>query len=169
MADEQAPSEKQLLLHQLYIKDLSFESPKVPEIFASNVNSQIDLNVRSVSREIDAEHVEVTLTLTVKSIAEEDTVFLIELVQAGVFIIKGYTPEERFAFLGGYCPGTLYPYAREAIADLVDKGGFPQLLLQPLDFDTLYAQNMQERAAQAPQAQPAQTAIAPASGDSETH
>jgi len=169
MADEQTPPEKQLLLQRLYIKDISFESPKAPDIFTSNANPQTLLNIRSDNREIDAEQVEVRLTLKVKAILQEDTVFLIELVQAGVFTIKGYSREERFTLLGSSCPGTLYPYARAAIADVASKGGFPQLLLQPLDFDALFAQNMQERAAQATQTQPAQTGTEPASGDGEPH
>jgi preprotein translocase subunit SecB len=152
MADEQTPSEKQLLLQGIYIKDFSFESPKAPEIFTSNVNAQTLLNIRSATREIGADRVEVTLALKVKSVApDDDTVFLVELVQAGIFTIKGYTPEERFALLGSACPGMLYPFAREAVADVAIKGGFPQLLLQPLDFGAMYAQNMQERAAQAAQ------------------
>lgn len=164
MADERAPPEQLLLLQKIYIKDLSFESPKTPGIFTSNVNAQNVFNIRSVNREINAEDVEVTLTLTVKSVSEDDTIFQIELSQAGVFTIKGYTPEERFSLLGTVCPGTLYPFAREAIADVANKGGFPELLLQPIDFDVLFAQNMQERAAQA-QAQAAESATEPAAGD----
>lgn len=158
MADEQAPSEKQLLLRKIYIKDFSFKSPKAPEIFYSNTDTQTLFNIRSTNREIDAEHVEVTLTLTVKSNAQEDTIFLIELVQAGVFVIKGYTPEERVALLGSFCPSTLYPFARGTVADVAKKGGFQELLLQPLNFDALHAQNMRERAAQAAESQPTRTA-----------
>ena len=166
MADEQAPAGKQLQLQKIYIKDFSFESPKTPEIFASNVKTQILFNIRSVNREIDADHVEVTLALKVKSVTQKDTVFLIEVEQAGIFTIRGYTPEERIALLGSVCPDVLYPFAREAVTDVANKGGFPQLLLQPLDFDALYAQNMQERAAEAAQAQ---AATEPASGNGEPH
>ncbi|NIW25504.1 MAG: protein-export chaperone SecB, partial [Gammaproteobacteria bacterium] len=89
---------------------------------------------------------EVTLTLTVEAKGEDNTLFLIELVQAGVFLIQGYTDEEQQMLTGSYCPGSLYPFAREAIADIVARGGFPQLLLQPINFDALYAQAMRERA-----------------------
>jgi preprotein translocase subunit SecB len=149
MADEQAQPERQLVLQKIYIKDFSFESPKSPEIFTSNVNAETQLNIRSGHRQVDDQHIEVTLTLTVKSQALDTTVFLIELVQAGVFQITGYTQEELSALIGSFCPGTLYPFAREAIADIANKGGFPQLLLQPINFDALYAQGMRERAAQA--------------------
>jgi preprotein translocase subunit SecB len=169
MADEQVPAEKQLLLQKIYIKDFSFESPKAPEVFTSNLNAQTQLNIRSSNRELDQENMEVALTLTVVSKADEETVFLIELVQAGVFAIKGYTPEERSALLGSFCPGTLYPFAREAIAEMANRGGFPQLLLQPINFDALYAQNMRDRAAQGAQTEPPQVAAAPAAGNGEAH
>lgn len=167
MADEQPPAERQLALETVYVKKSSLESPKTPEVFASGIDSQIDFDVRSVSRTINADAVEVTLTLTVKSIAREDTVFSIELAQAGIFVIKGYTPEQRFALLHTFCPGTLYPYAREAVSGLVEKAGFPQLLAQPLDFDGLFERSMRERAAQAQQAQPAAPAPEP-TGSAET-
>lgn len=147
MADETpTPPEKQLLLQKIYIKDLSFESPKTPDVFATNAAPQTQLNIRSGSREVAPETQEVTLTLTVEAKAEDNTLFLIELVQAGLFLIKGYTDDEQQTLTGSYCPGSLYPFAREAIADIVTRGGFPQLLLQPINFDALYAQAMRERA-----------------------
>jgi preprotein translocase subunit SecB len=149
MADEQTQPNKQLLLQKIYIKDISFESPKAPEVFRKNTPAQTQLNIRSGSNEVDENNVEVTLTLTVESKENDETLFLVELVQAGVFMIQGYTPEERAILLGSYCPGTLYPFAREAIADISVRGGFPQLLLQPINFDAVYAQAQQERAAQA--------------------
>ena len=150
MADEpaQANPEKQLLLQKIYIKDLSFESPKSPEVFASNAQANTQLNIGSGNRKIEGDHVEVTLTLTLESKVNEDTLFLIEIVQAGVFTIAGYSDQERAMLLGSFCPGTLYPFAREAVAELASKGGFPQLLLQPINFDALYAQALQQRQAQ---------------------
>ena len=147
MADETpTPPEKQLLLQKIYIKDLSFESPKTPDVFATNAAPQTQLNIRSGAREVAPETQEVTLTLTVEAKDEDNTLFLIELVQAGIFLIKGYSEEEQHMLTGSYCPGSLYPFAREAIADIVTRGGFPQLLLQPINFDALYAQAMRERA-----------------------
>ena len=148
MADETpTPPEKQLLLQKIYIKDLSFESPKAPEVFTTNAAPQTQLNIRSAAREVAPDTQEVTLTLTVEAKGEDNTLFLIELVQAGVFLIQGYTEEEQQMLTGSYCPGSLYPFAREAIADIVARGGFPQLLLQPINFDALYAQAVRERAA----------------------
>lgn len=156
MADEPAPApapapptdEKQLLLQKIYIKDLSFESPKAPEVFSSNAQANTSLNIGSANRAIDGDHMEVSLTLTITSKDGDDTLFLIEIVQAGIFTITGYTDQERAALLGSFCPGTLYPFARESVAELVSKGGFPQLLLQPINFDALYQQAMIQRQAQ---------------------
>lgn len=150
MADEATTttSNKQLILQKIYIKDFSFESPKAPEVFTTNVSPQTQLNIRSGNKDLGSDNVEVTLTLTVESKDKDDTLFLIEIVQAGVFLIQGYTTEERGVLIGSFCPSTLYPFAREAIADMATKGGFPQLLLQPINFDALYAQAMQQRSQQ---------------------
>jgi preprotein translocase subunit SecB len=151
MADQpaQATSEKQLLLQKIYLKDMSFESPKAPEIFATNAKANTQLNIGSANRQIDDDNVEVSLTLTIESKDNDETLFLIEVVQAGVFTLKGYNEQERAALMGSFCPGTLYPFAREAVAQIAGKGGFPQLLLQPINFDALYAQAVQQRQAQA--------------------
>jgi preprotein translocase subunit SecB len=162
MADEpaQATEEKQLLLQKIYIKDLSFESPKAPEVFAASAQASTNLNIGSGNRQIEGNHIEVSLTLTIESKVGEETLFLIEIVQAGVFTIAGYTDQERAMLLGSFCPGTLYPFAREAVAELASKGGFPQLLLQPINFDALYAQALQQRNAQAnAEGQPIQVAM----------
>ena len=136
---------KQLVLQKIYIKDFSFESPQAPDVFATSVTPQTQLNIRSSARQVSGDAQEVTLTLTVEAKDEDRTLFLIELEQAGVFVIQGYTPDEQQMLVGSYCPGTLYPFAREAISDMVSKGGFPQLLLQPINFDALYAQALRER------------------------
>jgi preprotein translocase subunit SecB len=146
MAEEtQTTPNKQLLLQKIYVKDLSFESPRAPEVFAKDASPQTQLNIRSNAREIAPDTHEVVLTITVEAKDQEHSLFLIEIVQAGLFVIKGYSDEERHMLTGSYCPGSLYPFAREAISDIVTRGGFPQLLLQPINFDALYAQAMRER------------------------
>lgn len=167
MAEQQptpAAPQKQLLLQKIYVKDLSFESPKAPMVFTTNVSPQTQLNVRSSAQQVAADTEEVTLTITVEAKDKDSTLFLAEVAQSGIFVIQGYTPEERAILLGSFCPNTLYPFAREAISELVSKGGFPPLLLQPLNFDAIYAQAAQERAARANAAAQA----APAAGG-ETH
>jgi preprotein translocase subunit SecB len=146
MAEQQA---KQLILQKIYIKDLSFESPMAPAIFNAQVTPQTQLNMRSSAREVGQNTQEVTLTLTVEAKDQDSTLFLVEIAQAGIFTLQGYNEQERAMLIGSYCPSTLYPYAREAISDIVVKGGFPQLLLQPINFDALYMQAMQQRQQQA--------------------
>jgi preprotein translocase subunit SecB len=167
MAEQPTPApQKQLLLQKIYVKDLSFESPKAPLVFTTNVSPQTQLNVRSSAQEVAPDTQEVTLTITVEAKDKDATLFLAEVAQSGIFLIQGYTPEERSILIGSFCPNTLYPFAREAISELVSKGGFPPLLLQPLNFDAIYAQAMQERAARANSAAPQ---AAPAAAGGETH
>jgi preprotein translocase subunit SecB len=149
MADEQTntAAQKQLTLQKIYVKDLSFESPKAPAIFTTNVAPQTQINIRSAAQEVAPNTQEVTLTLTLEAKDQDTTIFLVEVAQAGIFNMQGYSAEERAVLVGSFCPSTLYPYAREAISDVVSKGGFPQLLLQPINFDALYAQAVQERTA----------------------
>ena len=150
MANEQAAADgKQLTLNQLYLKDFSFESPKAPGVFSAQLDARDIVDISSAVQEMDAGTVEVALSVTVKAASGDDTVFLIEVVQAGLFTMTGFTPAERHALLGSVCPGMLYPYVREAVADFTIRGGFPPLLLQAIDFNTLYAQTMQQRAAAA--------------------
>lgn len=146
MAEQpQTAAAKQLVLQKIYVKDLSFESPKTPAVFTTNVTPQTQLNIRTSAQEVAPNTQEVTLTLTVEAKDQDTTLFLIEIAQAGIFSILGYTPDEHSVLVGSFCPNTLYPFAREAIADVVAKGGFPQLLLQPINFDALYAQALRER------------------------
>jgi preprotein translocase subunit SecB len=135
------------MLQKIYVKDLSFESPKAPQIFTTTVSPQTQLNIRSSAQDLGNNNHEITLTLTVEAKDKDTTLFLIEIAQAGIFLIQGYSAEEHSVLLGSFCPNTLYPFAREAVSDVVGKGGFPQLLLQPINFDALYMQAMQERAA----------------------
>ena len=146
MAEQQA---KQLILQKIYVKDLSFESPRAPSVFNMQVAPQTQLNMRSTAREVAPNTQEVTLTLTVEAKDQDQTLFLVEVAQAGIFTLQGYNEQERAMLLGAYCPSALYPYAREAVSDLVVRGGFPQLLLQPINFDALYMQAMQQRQQQA--------------------
>jgi len=150
MADEQpktAAATQQLLLQKIYVKDLSFESPKAPTVFTTNASPQTQISIRTGSQTIAQNTFEVTLTLTVEAKEQDATIFLVEIAQAGIFYIEGYNVEEQGVLIGTFCPNTLYPFAREAIADVIGRGGFPQFLLQPINFDGLYAQAVRERAA----------------------
>ncbi|MBT8085475.1 MAG: protein-export chaperone SecB [Woeseia sp.] len=154
MAEQAAPPERQIAIHKIYIKDFSFESPRGPEVFASGKwNPKTNLNLRSSHAPAPADMHEVVLTITVEAKHEEQTLFLIELHQAGLFQITGYGAEEFDAIVGSFCPGTLFPYARESIAGIVSKGGFPEFVMQPINFDMLYAESRKQAAAQQADAQ----------------
>ena len=168
MAEQPTPApQKQLVLQKIYVKDLSFESPKAPLVFTTNIQPQTQLNVRSSSQQVAPDTQEVTLTITVEAKDKDATLFLAEVQQAGIFVIQGYTAEENSFLLGSFCPTTLFPYAREAVSDLVQRGGFPPLLLQPLNFDAIYQQALQERASRA--GGEAASSPAPAAASGETH
>ena len=149
MAEQEQAAEKQLAISKIYIKDSSFESPQSPGIFRSSEwKPQTNLNLRSTHTPVDDNFHEVVLTLTVEAKEEDKSLFLVELQQAGIFEIAGYEGEELAAILGSFCPNILFPYAREVIASLIQRGGFPEFVLQPINFDALYLQAKQQQQAQ---------------------
>ena len=135
---------KEFGIQKVYIKDVSFETPNSPEIFKEQWQPDINLQLNNNTKSLDDSIHEVVLTLTVTAKIGEKTAFLIEVQQAGIFNIKGYSEQEMGAMAGAYCPNILFPYARETISDLVTRGGFPQLLLAPINFDALYQQHLQQ-------------------------
>ena len=146
-------TDKSIGIQKIYMKDFSFESPSTPAVFTtSDWTPKTNLNLRSSHTKIDNDNHEVVLTITVETKYEEKTIFLVELQQAGLFHIAGYNGEEFGAIVGSFCPNVLFPYARETIASAVAKGGFPEFLLQPINFDSLYMQSRQQAAAKAGQA-----------------
>ena len=147
MAEEQA-AEKRLSIGKIYLKDFSFESPQAPDVFRqSDWKPQTDLNLRSSHTAFDTDQHEIVLTITVEAKTDDKTFFLVELQQAGLFEIAGYEGDELGAIIGSFCPNILFPYARETIASLIQKGGFPEFVLQPINFDALYLQSKQQQAA----------------------
>jgi len=150
MAEEQQTSEKQFSIQKIYTKDLSFETPSSPKIFTEKWEPTVDLNLSSQILPLEQSLYEVTLTITITVKSIESIAYLVEVSQAGIFTLSGFTEEEMGPMLGSFCPNILFPYAREAVSDLVAKGGFPQLLLAPVNFDALYAQQLQYAQQQVP-------------------
>ena len=139
----------QFQLQKLYMKDVSFELPNAPQIFQEDGQVEIKMNLaQKVENLSDGVH-EVTLTVTVTANLGEKTAYLAEVQQAGIFAINGLNEQAAHAAINTLCPHTLFPYARRMITDLVADGGFPPLVLQPINFDQIYAQRMQEVQAQA--------------------
>ena len=150
MADtEQTPNERQFQLLRIYTKDVSFESPNAPEIFRGNWQPQQELNLNTKVKKLADDSYEVVLSVTATVKVEDKTAFIVEVHQAGVFGVKGFPDAELAPLLGAYCPNLLFPYAREVVSDLVTKGSFPQLVLQPVNFDALFAQHQQKLSEQA--------------------
>ena len=153
MAEQESQAtEKRLGVVKMYIKDFSFESPQAPGIFnVQEWNPNTNLNLRSSHTAINESLHEIVLTVTVDAKDKDDdkTIFLIEVQQAGLFEISGYSEEEMGSLIGSFCPNVLYPFARECLASTVQRGGFPEFILQPINFDALYAQSVQQRSQEA--------------------
>jgi preprotein translocase subunit SecB len=138
-------AEQQFIIERIYVKDISFEAPNSPQIFTANWDPETNLNLNTNVVPLGEDHYEVELevTVTVKD-KEGKTAFLVEVKQAGAFLIKGYQADQLNHLLASYCPSNLFPYAREVISNLVSKGSFPEMHLSPINFDALYAQKLQE-------------------------
>lgn len=147
MAETNSANEKQFAIQKIYTKDISFETPNAPKVFIQKWEPTLDLNLGTHVDQLEAGVFEVTLMLTVVVKLGDTIAYLIEAKQAGIFTIAGFDEQEMGPMLGIFCPNVLFPYAREVISDLVSKGGFPQLLLAPVNFDALYVQHLQQQQA----------------------
>ena len=163
MAEEQAAAQpeqpqQQFAMQRIYNKDLSFESPSTPGVFKKQWQPQVNVDLNTKSDKIDEQgNFEVVLTITITAKIEEETAFLIEVQQAGIFFIAGFEGEDLRRILGTAAPNILFPYARECIDSICVKGGFPPVMLAPVNFDALYQQAL------------AQAQSAPEGGAEATH
>jgi preprotein translocase subunit SecB len=131
----------QVSLQSVYLKDCSYESPNGPRVPNNqNWEPKFQLNMNTAAEELAPDVREVLLTVTLEAKQGEATLYLVEVKQAGVFTIAGASPDDLKRFVGSFCPGVLFPYAREVISDLITKGGFPNFLLPLVNFDALFAQ-----------------------------
>lgn len=134
-------------IQRLYIKDLSFESPQSPKVFAStDWKPEVNIELSVKNEKLEANNYEVLLLVTVTLKHQEQTVLVCEAKQAGIFTIDGLEGERLNHVLASYCPNILFPYVREVISDVVVRGGFPQLLLAPVNFDALYEESKKQAA-----------------------
>ena len=143
--DEQPNAEaaREFTIQKIFIKDISFETPNSPGIFTQKWEPNVNLELGTSARVLAEGVHEVVLSLTVTAKLVDKTAYLIEAHQAGIFTVRGFPEHELAPMLGSFCPNILFPFAREAISDLVAKGGFPQLILAPVNFDALFAQHLQ--------------------------
>ncbi len=141
MTEQEAPL---FAIEKLYIKDLSLEVPNAPAIFAESESPEVGLQLQTGVLRLTEDAFEVTLTVTVTATLGEKTVFLVEVGQAGIFRVRNVPEENLEALLSIACPNILFPYAREVVSDAVSRGGFSPVILQPVNFEALYASRQQQ-------------------------
>lgn len=150
-ANQQA-AQPQFQLQRIYLKDLSYEAPKTPQLFREQWKPDVNLEINNAANVVEGNIWEVVLKVTVTVKNEDATAFIVEVSQAGLFLLQGIEGLQKDAILKGVCPNILFPYVREAITDVVSRGTFPQFLLQPINFEAAFAENLRQ------QQQKAQTA-----------
>lgn len=139
-------SEQQFEINRVYIKDLSTEAPNTPEIFKKNWEPEINLKLDNNLQKLEEEGLyEISLTVTVTATIEEQNAYVVEVEQAGIFTIDGFEEEQTAYIIGALVPNILFPYARETISSLTQKAGFPPMTLNPIDFNALYQQYVNEQ------------------------
>jgi preprotein translocase subunit SecB len=140
-AEQAAQQQQQFTVQRIYTKDLSFESPSTPAVFKKQWQPKVTVELNTKSDAIDTEgNFEVVLSITITAKIEDQTAFLIEVQQAGIFYIRGFEGEDRRRILGTAAPNVLFPYARETIDTICVKGAFPAIMLAPVNFDAVYQQ-----------------------------
>jgi preprotein translocase subunit SecB len=132
-------------IQRIYIKVVSYEAPGAPAVFKEEWKPEVNVDLQTKTDPLEENLYDVTLHITVTVKMADKTAFLIEVHQSGIFTINGFPKDQLGHALGSLCPSILYPYAREAISDIVTRGGFPQLLLAPVNFDALYMQHLEQQ------------------------
>lgn len=151
MSDQPADAaQRQFQLQRVYLKDLSFEAPRSPEVFRQEWKPEVNLEVNSGARMLEPGVFEVAMKVTVDVKNTEKTAFIVEVEQAGLFIVQGFEGIELDHLLKGVAPNILFPYVREAVTDLVTRGTFPQFLLQPINFEAAFIENLRRQQAEQP-------------------
>lgn len=148
MSEPQQP-QRQFLVQRVYTKDVSFEAPNTPHIFQEQWQPEINVGLGTEANTLGNGNFELVLKVTVEAKYQDKSIFLVEVQQGGLFKIDGFNEQETDALMGVAAPNLLFPYAREVVSDLVTRGSFPQFLLQPVNFEALYAQQRQAKVAKA--------------------
>ena len=146
--DDNAATGPSFTVEKIYVKDLSLEVPGAPAVFNEQAQPQLQMNLNQKVQRLGDNAFEVVLGVTLTCTIGEKTAYLAEVQQAGVFGLSGFSDQQLDMMLGTQCPTVLYPYVREAIGGLIQAGGFPPFVLQPLNFDALYADGLRQRAQQ---------------------
>lgn len=154
---EQKAAQPQFALQRIYVKDISFESPNAPDVFQAAWKPQINMDLNTASNKVSDTQFEVTISLSITAKVDEKVAFIVEVQQAGIFHISGIEGPQLAQTLGAFCPNVLFPYAREAVDSMVNKGSFPSLMLAPVNFDAIYAEAMKRKQEEAQKAEGAAT------------
>jgi len=141
----------QFSIQKIYIKDISFETPNSPDIFKMEWKPVVDMHITNEATPLGEDLFDVVLSVTITVKIDDKIVYLVEINQAGIFLIKNIPEDVLGRMLATSCANILFPFAREAISDIVTRGGFPQLLVSPVNFDVLYEQQKKQAAEQAKQ------------------
>ncbi len=141
---QDAAANAQFNMQRIYTKDISFEAPNTPQVFQEQGQLEMKMNLGQRVDSMGEGLHEVILTVTVTGLINEKTAYLCEVQQAGIFQVSGMTEQQEAGVINVLCPNTLYPYARASVAQLVSAAGFPPVTLQPISFEQVYAQRMQE-------------------------
>lgn len=137
-------------IEKIYVKNASLEIPNAPEIFRNQVAPEMDIKIGIGNRALEKEFYDVSITITITAnLPENKVLFLAEVVSSGVFLVQNFSEQDRDVILNITCPNILFPFAREAISDLIVRGGFPPVYLNPLNFEAMYQQQQQAKAEQA--------------------
>jgi len=144
-AQANAEDQPQFALQRIYVKDLSFESPNAPQVFQGEWKPQVNMDLNTSHTKLGDNQYEVVLQLTLTAKMDEKVAYIVEIQQGGVFFVKNIEGAQLGQMLGSYCPNLLFPYAREAIDNLVTRGSFPALMLAPVNFDAIYQQAVERR------------------------
>ena len=142
-------TETEFAIQRIYTKDVSFETNNVPEIFTKEWQPEMNMELNFSSQTLNENIYEVALRVTVTMKSHGEVVYICEVTQAGIFVLVGFNESQLQHCLGAYCPNILFPYARETIAGLVSKGSFPSVNLEPVNFDALFMNYIQQQQAQA--------------------
>ena len=152
MSEAQNDQQPVFSIEKLYVKDLSLEIPNAPQVFLEREAPQVDIQLHHNSTGVEEGVYQTTLTVTVTAKVKDKTMFLVEAAQAGIFVVRNLPQQDLDAVLAIACPNILFPYVREVISDVVVRAGFPPVVLAPVNFEAIYAQQQPQKAAE-PQVQ----------------
>lgn len=146
MAEQQQTSQVDFIIQKIFTSDISFETPTAPEMFKSEWKPEINVELDTDSKDLKDDQHLVHLMVTITAKNSDKIAFVAEIKQSGIFTVKGAEKAQIGHILGAYCPDTLFPYAREAISSMVNRGGFPPVTLNPINFHAIYEQKMAQNA-----------------------